>query len=196
MDTAVTIIIPDMNFTCNAIIAGFTFAGINRGNRGQQDPIIQIWRKNISQLDLCQPAVYYKTGPAIAVNISDDQFGACDDGLPRIADRSRTFWCILKKEYQIYIQSGDILGFEMPPTDDDDFDILFARGGGPRNYIFQKLPNSNSTIELPNHQASLKSQLPQITFSFTSGTENYCTYLFGIQILCTSRSVYYWISRI
>jgi hypothetical protein len=107
------------------------------------------------------------------VNNSDDQFGACDDGLPKLVNRSRTFWCILKKEYQVYIQSGDILGFEMPPTNDDDFDISFARGlGGPTNYMFQELLNSNSTIELPNHQASLKSQLPQITFSFTSGTDS------------------------
>jgi hypothetical protein len=155
-----------MNFTCNyTIITGFTFAGINRNN-GRQDPKIQIWRENISQ-----PAIYYKIGPAIAVNNSDDQFGACDDGLPKLANRSRTFWCILKKEYQIYIQSGDILGFELPPINDDDFDILFTRGG-PTNYIFQKLLNSNSTVELSNHQAS-KLQLPQITFSFTSGTYSY-----------------------
>ncbi len=130
--------------------------GINRNN-GRQDPMIQIWRENISQ-----PAVYYKTGPAIAVNISQTD-GACDDGLPKIA--SKTFWCILKKEYQVLIQPGDILGFEMPPIEDDDFDILFTRGG-PMNYIFQDIPNS--TVELSNHQA-LKSQLPQITFSFTSG---------------------------
>jgi hypothetical protein len=142
-----------MNFTCNAMIAGFTFAGINRHN-GRQDPMIQIWRENISQ-----PAIYYKTGPAIAVNISQTD-GACDDGLPKIGNK--TYWCILKKEYQVLIQPGDILGFD----EDDDFDILFTRGG-PRNYIFQEIPNS--TVELPNHQASLKSQLPQITFSFTSG---------------------------
>lgn len=161
-DTAVTIIIPEMNFTCNATIAGFTFAGINRMN-GNQDPLIQIWRENSSQ-----PAVYYKTGPAIALNISAT---VCDDGLPKIS--TRTFLCVLKKEYRVLIQSGDILGFEMPPTSDDDFDILFTTGG-PRNYIFQELSNSN--VELSNHQM-LKLQLPQITFSLTSGTENNITVL-------------------
>ena len=152
-----------MNFTCNcATIAGFTVAGINRIN-GSQDPMIQIWRENISQ-----SAVYYKTGPAIAVNISAD---VCDDGLPKIT--TRTFLCVLKKEYQVLIQAGDILGFEMPPTNDDDFDILFTTGG-PRNYIFQEL--SKSTVKLSNHQM-LKLQLPQITFTFTSGTEIILPYL-------------------
>ena len=160
-----TIIIPEMNFTCNATIAGFIFAGINRVS-GSQDPMIQIWRENISQ-----PAVYYKTGPAIALNISADHFAVCDDGLPKITNR--TFLCVLKKEYRVLIQSGDILGFEMPPTSDDDFDILFMMGG-PRNYIFQEL--LNSTVDLSNHQM-LKLQLPQITFSFTSGTENNITVL-------------------
>ena len=158
-----------MNFTCNATIAGFTFAGINRVS-GSQDPMIQIWRENISQ-----PAVYYKTGPAIALNISADQFAICDDGLPKITNR--IYLCVLKKEYRVLIQSGDILGFEMPPINDDDFDILFTTGG-PRNYIFQEL--LNSTVELSNHQI-LKLQLPQITFSFTSGIQRILYSLIIIQ---------------
>ena len=162
-DTAVAILIPDMNFTCNATIAGFTFAGINR-REGYQDPMIQIWRKSYSQPDT-GATVYYKTGPAIAVNNSQDA-GVCDDGLPDIA--SRTYWCILKRDFRVSVEPGDILGLELPPTSDDDFDILFAEGG-PMNYIFHQ--QLNSTIELSSHQTS-KPQLPQITFSLTSGTNN------------------------
>ena len=174
-DTAVTILIPDMNFTCNATIAGFTFAGINRQG-GHQDPVIQIWRESCSQPDT-GATVYYKTGPAIAVNISQDT-GACDDGLPDRA--SRIYWCILKRDFRASVEPGDILGLELPPTSDDDFDILFTEGG-PVNYIFHQ--RLNSTIELSSHQTS-KAQLPQITFSLTSGTDNCINFAIGILVMC------------
>ena len=62
--SVVTVLIPDMNFTCNQTIVAFTLAGINwRG--GQQSPMIQFWRENISL-----PDIYYKTGHPIPVNVS------------------------------------------------------------------------------------------------------------------------------
>ena len=155
--TAVTILIPDMRSTCNGTLAGFTFTGINR-QKGHQDPIIQIWRESSSQ-----PSIFYRTGPAIAVNISDIA-GVCDDGLPKIA--SKTFWCILKKDFQVSIQPGDILGLELPPISHDDFDIIFIRGG-PTNYVFHQL--NSSTVNLSSHD-SVVQQTPQITFGLTSGS--------------------------
>ena len=62
----ITILIPDMNFTCCAKLVGFTFGGINRRNR-DQDPKIQMWRKDISE-----PGVYHKTGNEISVDISEN----------------------------------------------------------------------------------------------------------------------------
>ena len=159
-DTAVTILIPDMNFTCNAKIAGFTFAGINR-QQGHQDPVIQIWRKSRFQPQT-GGTVYYKTEPAIAVNNSEV---ICDDGLPKIA--TQTYWCILKKNFHVSVQPGDILGLELPHINYDDFDIFFAEEG-PMNYIFQKLYLFNSTVELSTSHQTL-AQLPQITFNLTSG---------------------------
>ena len=44
--SAVTVLIPEMNFTCNQRILAFYFGGINL--QGQQDPMIQIWRENSS----------------------------------------------------------------------------------------------------------------------------------------------------
>ena len=160
-NTTVTILIPDMNFTCNGTLAGFAFVGINRHD-GDQDPKIQIWRKNSSE-----PGFYYKIGAEIAVNISEN--GACDDGLPTIANRM--YFCVLKKQFQVLLQPGDILGLELPPAHDNDFDILFTRGEGPMNYLFhQKL---NSTVQLSEND-SVVQQLPQISFSLTSG---YCCML-------------------
>ena len=145
-----------MNFTCNGTLAGFTFVGINRRD-GDQDPKVQIWRENSSE-----PGFYYRTGAEITVNSSDN--GACDDGLPTIV--SRTYFCVLAKRFQVILQPGDILGLELPPAHD-----VFTRGGGPMNYIFyQKL---NSTVQLSENN-SMVQQLPQITFSLTSG---YCCIL-------------------
>ena len=166
-DTTVTILIPDMNFTCNAKIAGFTFAGINRQNMGRQDPVIQIWQENSTQLET-GGTIYHKTGPAIAINTSKD-VGACDDGLPKITTGSRIYLCILRKDFQVSVQPGDILGLELPSTNDDDFDIMFIKGG-PDNYIFLQQVNSTVDLSLSNHQ-SLRAQLPQITFRLTSGTD-------------------------
>ena len=155
--TTVTILIPDMNFTCNGTLAGFTLVGINRRDDGAQDPKVQIWRENFSE-----PGFYYRIGAEIAVNISEN--GACADGLPMIPHR--TYFCVLTKQFQVLIQPGDILGLELPPAHDNDFDILFTRGGGPMNYIFHQ--RINSTVQLSEND-SLVQQLPQISFSLTSG---------------------------
>ena len=77
----------------------------------------------------------------------DQLNNSCDDGSPKIA--SQTYWCILNKNFHVSVQPWDILGLELPHTDDDDFDIFFAEEG-PMNYIFQKV--LNSTVELSNHQ--------------------------------------------
>jgi hypothetical protein len=159
--SAVTVLIPGMSFTCNQTILAFSFGGINR-NGGQQDPMIQIWRENYSI-----PGNYYKIERPIPVNNSDV---VCADGLPQTDPSSRrSFLCILNKEYQISVEPGDILGLEIPPTEDDDFDIWFTRGG-PINYIFNA--RLNSTIDLSESTAN-ETQLPQISFGFTSGTKGH-----------------------
>ena len=153
----ITILIPDMNFTCCAKLVGFTFAGINRQNR-DQDPKIQMWRKNISE-----PGIYHKIGSEIAVDISEN--GSCADGLPTIS--SRTYFCILVERFQVSIQHGDILGFELPSNDNDDFDIQFIRGGkGPTNYIFNRSLTSNIQVSERDLE---ERQLPQLIFSLTKG---------------------------
>ena len=155
--SVVTVLIPDMNFTCCETLVAFTFVGINR-QKGRQDPMIQIWRTNASH-----PGAYYKTGPSIPVNTDNI---VCADGLPDIA--FRTYLCILNKDYQVSVQPGDALGLEIPNTNNDDFDILFTRGG-PTNYVFNK--RLNSTIKLSETTTTVP-QLPQISFGLTSGKDH------------------------
>ena len=155
--STVTVLIPDMNFTCNQTIVAFTVAAAN--TQGDQDPMIQVWRENSSQ-----PHNYYKIGYPIPVKIST---AVCADGLPRIdASNRRLYWCILNKEFQISVEPGDILGIEIPPTEDDDVDIWFTRGGPP-NYVFDG--RLNSTVDL-SENTTVVQQLPQISFGFTSGS--------------------------
>ena len=88
-NTTVTILIPDMNFTCNGTLAGFTFAGINR-QEGHQDLKIQIWRENVSKRD-----GYHKIGHAISVNISEEDI-VCADSLIRPKKRHQNTLVYLK----------------------------------------------------------------------------------------------------
>lgn len=147
-----------MNITCNGILVGFSFSGINRRVVGEQDPMIQIWRENISE-----PGVYHKIGHAITVDISSEDVVCAD----RIKIPSRTHWCILNDDYRLSVQPGDILGLELPPMHDNDFDILFTRGRGPNNYVFHQQLNSTMVTLSDNHEEI--QQLPQIAFSVTSG---------------------------
>ena len=172
--TTTTILIPEMNFTCIGKLVGFAFTGINR-HEGEQDPKVQIWRQKCSQnLTESQPGVYHKIGPAIAVNISQD--AVCADGIPKIA--SRTHWCILNEAFQVSIQPGDILGLELPPSNDNDFDILFTRGGGPTNYAFHQRLQYSANISNRDSVVQVQ-QIPQITFTLTPGN-NRMRYIINI----------------
>ena len=146
-----------MNFTCNQTIVAFTVVAINRQG-AVDDPVIQIWRENCSQ-----PGAYYKTGLPIPVNINSV---ACADGLPTVA--SRTYFCILHRDYQMEVQPGDILGLEIPSANVVDFDILSTRGG-PTNYVFKQ--PLNSTVDLFESNKTIQ-QLPQISFGFMSGNKS------------------------
>ena len=44
----------------------------------------------------------------------------------------------LDEASRVYVQSGDILGIELPPGDDMAFDILYNHGGGPLTYVYRK----------------------------------------------------------
>lgn len=161
-NSTVTILIPDMNFTCYGILIGFSFSGINR-RMGEQDPMIQIWRGNVSD-----SGVYHRIGNAIPVDVSGEDV-VCADRI-KIAGASRTHWCILNDDYHLSIQPGDILGLELPPAYDNDFDILFTRGRGPNNYVFHRRLNS-TMVTLSDSDEEIQ-QLPQIVFSVTSGKKD------------------------
>ena len=149
-----------MNFVCNGDITGYKVAV--RDQNGDQDPIIQIWRKNASQ-----SGSYYKTSRDIAID------GAlCVDGLTRLTEVSSdhgVFHCNLNQSTRVSIQAGDILGLELPERDHDDIRLAFAgvTGSGPTNYVFD-----TSESQLSYYIAfwsQVFRELPQITLEIGSG---------------------------
>ena len=144
-----------MNFTCNASIVGFALAGRNLSNNFQ----IQIWRKNSSH----NSTVYHQVGHSVSV-IGD--IDVCFT-LQKI-----TFWCILRDNYRVSVQPGDILGLKLPRTNDDDSGIWFTNGR-PVNYEFDNQLDPNITVNLssdgtPSYSLNTPQQLPQIIFNLTS----------------------------
>ena len=54
------------------------------------------------------------------------------------------------------VQSGDILGIELPPGNDQAFDILYALGSGPLTYVYRhRLANEINLTDRPFGQFSV-----------------------------------------
>ena len=150
--STVTLLIPAMNFTCNATIAGFVVAGTRLNSAPHSQ--LQIWRKDSSQ-----NSVYYKTG-SISVNTAGSVCAAW-----KIVNI--TYWCTLFEVSRLSVQPGDILGLQLPRN----FEILFTNGG-PINFIHERVYQLNSTVTLSHNESdSITQQLPQIILNFTSGKQ-------------------------
>ena len=148
-NNVLTILIPDMNFTYNATIAGFIVAGTNFTKEPHSK--IQIWRQNRSQ-----PGTYYKAQPDIII------VNGC---VSSVSVTKSIDFCILKT-MAVSVQPGDFLGLEIPQTDEKS-EIYFTRGG-PENYRFSGA--LNSPVELTNNSNyRVVQQRPQIAFNLTSG---------------------------
>ena len=150
-----TLLIPEMNFTCTASVVGFIVSGRNLSDGLHSR--VQIWRKSSSQ----SSGRYYQV-PLGNVTIDDRSCVA----MQAIVDDS-SYLCILQDNFQVSVQPGDILGLELPATDNDE--ILFTNRG-PTNYIFRHSNqlDSNTNLSL-NESSATAQQLPQIIFNLTSG---------------------------
>ena len=156
LDTHQIRLIPEMNFTCHGVITGYTAA--LRDQNGDQDPVIQIWRKNTSQ-----PGYYNKTSAGIAINNT-----LCIGGLAKVSSNREVFHCSLNLSNVVAVQPGDILGLELPSRDNDDIRLAFARvNNGPTGYVFRR-QGLSSPVALSRHDW-MTLWLPQITLEIGSG---------------------------
>jgi hypothetical protein len=152
--STVTRLIPDLKFTCDGIITEFTVGGRVHVHTGSsQDPKIQVWRECMNQ-----PGAYFKPVPDIAVNAT-----VCSGSINDIMLSTGVFQCMLKEAYRVEVQVGDILGIELPPTEDQDFEVHFTNAsGGPVNYVFQG--QVLSVADLAGRKSEVEDQ-PQINIT-------------------------------
>ena len=141
-DTIETRLLLSMRFTCPGIIVGWTVAGRRRG--GTQYPKLQVWREGSSQRDL-----YNKQGREIQV---DAEGTACETITQTCG---QIFQCRLREANQVSVQSGDILGVELPPmTSSSGFELFFISVPNTQDhYIFRRqlLSSSVRIIDEPHH---------------------------------------------
>ena len=155
-------LIPEMSFTCNGSIVGFTVAGRPRRQR-EQDPMVHIWRQSSSQ------NVYYRTNISFAVNDA-----VCPEISTESNDDRRVWQCNLNVTNQVPVQAGDILGILLPPRSNASFQMAFATvSRGPTNYVFEK-PEEVVDVNLSDvtwtSSVNQLQELPQISVQVESGT--------------------------
>ena len=149
-------LIPEMKFTCNGTIVGYTVAG--RLSAENENAAIQVWRESTSQ-----PGVYHKIGPDIRINEE-----VCSQSS---AEPDRVFQCRLDGEANATtVQPGDILGLDIPPPGDNNQAGFLGSArvsSGPNNYVFEQQPLS-SPVALSN-STSVNQDLPQVALEIDSG---------------------------
>lgn len=150
-ESITTLLIPEMNFKCNVTVVGFNVAGRNFFRSPYFK--IKIYRERYS--------AYYQVGHDIFVNVANG-----GDVCVASKTTGTLTWCILHDIFKLSVQSGDILGLELPRTNDDE--ISFIRGE-PVNYIFEGQLGSAVSNLSSNGSFSQIQQLPQILFDLTSG---------------------------
>lgn len=172
---ALTILIPDMNFTCNGTIQAVSIVGMPQ-TRGDviMRPRLQLWRET------GDPNVY-TLEQTITLRAS-----ACVGGLVMITDSEasrRKIHCILHQNVRADVHQGDILGIELPNKNRDSFELYFTKGG-PMNYVFSGrnlstasiLESSMRVAQQPLLEVEVAPQgtMPRLYFSYNSCTLQLC----------------------
>ena len=163
-------LIPDMNFTCNGTIVGFTVAGRQRkGPWRSMNPIIQIWRPgNCSNIynkissdkfaiaDLCtEPSIIFQRSNA------NDQVWKCNLSTTNLS--------------QVPVQAGDTLGLLLPPRRNASFQLsIMGVSRGPINYVFEDQKVLAVDLRsVTGTSVRMNQELPQITVQVESGMRSY-----------------------
>ena len=154
-------LIPEMTFTCNGTIVGFTVAG-RQWTEGSVDPIVQIWRQNSSQ------NIYYRTSVDEIV-VNKETCGETSTVSQGSSDNDQVWYCNLNATNRVPVQAGDILGLLLPPRNDSSFQLSFARvSRGPTNYVFED--QEVQAVDLCNKTGTkLNQEQPQIAVQVEPG---------------------------
>ena len=128
-------LIPDMNFTCSGTIVKVTVAGILRHRDSQNHGRLQIWRPE----NKTEGGIKYRRVKSIALSSSIcKMFKMIRMLRDNINNNNITVYkCTLKKNKQIPVESGDILGVEPPREHNANFELYSITESTLTSYIFE-----------------------------------------------------------
>lgn len=137
-------LIPDMNFTCSGTIEKVTVAGIR--HKDNQTPVrLQIWRPENT---LTEDGIRYRRVKNIELSSSICKMFKMTRMLRDINNNTiPVYECTLKKNMQILVEPGDILGIGLPPERKANFELYSVTESRLTNYVFER--GLGSTV-LPN----------------------------------------------
>ncbi len=125
-----------MQFNCTGTLVGWTVSG--RNGSGTLYPKLQIWRRSSTDRN-----VYSKNGPEIQI----DAEGSGCEMMIRNANCVQEFHCRLSPANYVSVSSGsDIIGVEVPPLNNQAFELFFV-ASQQQQYVWQtEITTSNSLI--------------------------------------------------
>ena len=127
---------------------------VELGN-GQLQSKIQIWRENTNLA-----GVYYKPNSNSDIPLTSNNSVCLDT-----TQLHRRFQCTLTDSARVFVQPGDILGLELPPTDETALKIIL-NDDETKNYVFQG--QLSSTVSL-SEADDVTSDQPQISLLVALG---------------------------
>lgn len=151
-DTFETRLIPAMTFNCHGTITGWRVAGTV--GQGTKFPRVQIWRRNTTMSE----GYYMSQSISMAGTVSSMEVDCA------------IFNHNLDEGARVSVQPGDILGIELPPSNDQAFDILY-KTSAPLNYVYRKQLPATTNLQNSDLFAILKDQ-PLIDFNIIPGKKN------------------------
>ena len=172
-----TRIIPEMSFTCSGTVTHWRAAGVFRHSDDGNAIInsaLSIWRERSGQ-----------SGTYDRMNM-EIQLGSCG-GEDLEVSMSNVYECALGPSEMVSVQSGDIIGIELPASNRAKFRLHFyATNSGPTNYVFHSQGSSFSLSEA----ISTQQDQPQISLTVVPDIPIITVPVFptGIQPLTTTEA--------
>ena len=155
---AITLIIPDMIFTCSGTVTGWRAAGVFRtAGSARTNSVLSIWRERSNE-----PSTYDRIDPGI-------ELGRCgsEDPAPSVIGMSNVYECSLPQSERVSVQPGDVVGVELPGRTRVRFRLYFDNSGRSTNYIFSQ---SLQTFNLDQNDGTELAQ-PQISLTIERTAE-------------------------
>ena len=140
-------LIPEMNFTCRStivkvIVAGRPQNGGLQNNMMRKPMKLQIWR-------LENPTIVdgrYQRAENINLMFNICREINVNEIRINLYNNISIYECILKKNVQVSVEPGDIIGIELPPEPIANFELYSVTESGLTNYIFERTRDHRSFI--------------------------------------------------